>query len=143
MPQIHVLEQLRGPLARLPPAQAGAEGAELDVLENGEAGKRGDVLEGADDAAGHEPLRLPAGRVDAVEDHPSPRERDKARDGVHERRLARAVRADQAHDLTALEGQVDAVDGPDAFEVDADPLRDELPGARAVDSVLHRFLLVP
>src|SRR6266508_3629966 len=100
MPQIHVLEQLRGPLARLPPAQAGAEGAELDVLENGEAGKRGDVLEGADDAAGHEPLRL-------------------------------------------LEGQVDAVDGPDAFEVDADPLRDELPGARAVDSVLHRFLLVP
>jgi hypothetical protein len=42
--------------------------------------------------------------------------------------------------VTALEGQVDAVDGPDALEVDVDALRDQLLGARTVDSALHPFL---
>ena len=68
-------------------------------------------------------------------------ERDEPADGVHERRLARTVRADQAHDLPLLESQIDAVDGPDALEVDADALRDELRRLRAVDSAFHAQLL--
>src|SRR5581483_3302505 len=64
---------------------------------------------------------------------------DEARDSVHERRLPRSVRADQPHDLPPLERQVDAVDRPDALEVDANLLRDQFRGARAVDGGGHRL----
>src|SRR5205085_12113007 len=52
-------------------------------------------------------------------------------------RLAGAVRPDQAHDLTSLERQIDAVDGPNALEVDVDSLRDQLLVARTVDNRRH------
>src|SRR5207249_4256840 len=100
-------------------------------------------LKGADEAGGDQPVLRRAGQVDAVDDDSAGGQRDEARDRVHERGLAGPVRADQAHDLAALERQIDAVDGPDAFEVDANALRDQLPVARAVDGAFHRLLTWP
>ena len=61
--------------------------------------------------------------VEAAEDHPPLRRRDKARQHVKERRLSRAVRADEAEDLPGLHVHVDVVDGPDAAEGDGDAAR--------------------
>jgi hypothetical protein len=53
-----------------------------------------------------------------TDDHLPGGQRDEARDRVQERRLARAVGADQAGDLPLLELEIDAVDGPNPLEVD-------------------------
>src|SRR5262249_54288601 len=88
-------------------------------------------------AAGDETLRPPARHVRPAQLDAAAGQRHEARDGVHEGRLAGAVRADQTQDAALLEREVDAVDGPDALEVDADALRDELREARAVAVVRH------
>ncbi len=95
------------------------------VLERGHVLEEADVLERPPDAE----LRDPVGRlvrdVVAVElDHARRRLVD-AREHVEERRLARAVRADQADDRLARDDEVDVVDGDEAAELLAHLLRDE------------------
>ena len=62
-----------------------------------------------------------AGHVVAVEDDPSGRRPVDARQHVEERRLAGAVRADQARDRALLDREVDVVDRDEAAELLAQP----------------------
>src|SRR3954452_13172937 len=135
--QAEPLEQVPCAAARLAAAEPGAERAELDVLEHGQRRDGRYVLEGGAEPVPHEPWRVPPGFVDARDRDAAGRERDERAYRVHEGRLAGAVRADQAHDLALTQRQVDAVDGPDALEVDADVLRAELRGRRPVDGRRH------
>ena len=135
-PEAEAVEQRPRALTSLAPREARAERAQLDVLEDRQLGKGRDVLERAHEPGLGEAMRRPGRHVPAAEHHLPGGARDEVRDGVHERRLARAVRPDQAHDLTLLERQIDTVDGLDSLEVDADLLRDQLLGLGAADG--HR-----
>src|SRR2546429_2379757 len=87
-----------------------------EVLQRGELGEDADQLEGPPDPLlrdlpGLEPVDAPAAK-----DHPTLVAALHARDAVEERRLARAVGADQAVDPARLEPERDAVHGGDAAE---------------------------
>ena len=99
------------------------------VLERRQIGEQADVLEGARDAGGGDLVRLEPGERAAVE-------RERARVGrvdpgqhVEQRRLAGAVRADQAVDLARRDGERHLVQRLHAAEALADAARPE--GARS------------
>jgi hypothetical protein len=79
---------------------------DADVLEDAEGLEDTDDLEGARDAAGHHLMRRQSGDDVAVEARLAAVSREEAGQHVEERRLARAVRADDRAQLTAthLEG---------------------------------------
>src|SRR3989442_14690144 len=56
------------------------------------------------------------GQVAAAEEHATVVGGEVAGDAVEERGLAGAVRADEAHQLAGLDGEIDLVDGGDAEE---------------------------
>ena len=77
------------------------------------------MLEDEADAA---PLRRLLGRVDAVEEHAPLLRRLQAADDAQQRRLARARRPEQRHQLSRLHRQIDVVQR----QVRAEAMRDAL-----------------
>src|SRR5574341_984114 len=99
--------------------------ADQEVLAHGEPGERPHDLMGAADAevdraVGRFPADLPA-----VEQDPARGGRQGARRDREQGGLARAVRPDETDDLSLVEVEVDAVDGPEAAEVLAHGLSDQ------------------
>ncbi len=114
----------RGRQARIAAAEQAAEhvpfvllAGEDQVFAHGQFGEHLQQLEGAADAEAIE-LRGAQARDRAAIDGDGALGRvELAEDAVEQRRLARAVRADQAEDLAAADVEGDAVDGFDAAEV--------------------------
>ena len=76
-----------------------------------------DRLPRPDDPGPRPPLDRPRVDGDAIEAHRSRADcRREAGDDVEQRRLARAVRADEPDDLAGLDGEADLVEGDDAAE---------------------------
>ena len=93
-----------------------AERRDLDVLAHGQLAERAAVLERAREPGAPAPVRAPAGDVALVElDRAGGREVE-AGDQVDERRLAGAVRADQADDLVPVQLERDVVERLHALE---------------------------
>src|SRR5574341_223972 len=92
------------PLRHEPPVLDG-EGAELEVLGHREVGEDEVLLRGDGGAPAH--ARRARGLADrrAIEDHPSPPDRQEARDRLERRRLAGAVVADEDDDLARVDRQ--------------------------------------
>ena len=95
-------------------------GADPDVVEHRKVGKQRDVLEGAADADFGDPVRR--ARQDALAFHQNVA---RARliepaEAIEQRRLAGAVRPDQAEDLALVHVERHAVQRDDAAEHDAD-----------------------
>jgi hypothetical protein len=96
-----------------------------DVLERRHLLEEADVLERpSDPELGDRVRRLPAD-VDAVEHDLAGRLPVDAGEHVEERRLPRAVRADQAHDRAGRNREVDVVDGDETAELLANAACDE------------------
>ena len=90
-------------------------GGHLEVLAHGEVVEELQRLPGPTEAETGAPVGGQARDLPAVE-MDAPARRDEARDAVDERRLARAVRADEADEPAGLDDEVDLVDGPQAAE---------------------------
>ena len=104
-------------MLRKTPAVHAAVHAHERVLERRHGAEEADVLERAADAErGDLVLRQP-GDVLAVEHDLARRRRVGARQHVEERRLARAVRPDQARDRAARHDEVDVLDGDEPAEL--------------------------
>ena len=89
---------------------------EDDVLEHRLPMQRTRMLEHHPDAEPRDPVRRPAGDLDAVDAHrPGVGPLD-AEDRLHHRRLARPVRADQTENLAAPDGEADVLDGGEPAE---------------------------
>ena len=94
--------------------------ADEDVLEDGHRTEQVDVLERPGDAPPHDLVRRGAQQRRAVELDLAGIRRVEPRDDVEHRRLARAVRADQARHDAPVDVEGDAVQSHDA----AEPQRD-------------------
>ena len=115
----------QGPGGHGAPVAAGAVGAELEVLAHGHRAEQQPALGHERQALAHEalgPRRGDAGA--AVGDRPRA-DGDEADDGLEQRRLAGAVRADDGDELALADGEVDvvqhlgvAVAGPDRRELE-------------------------
>ncbi len=103
---------------RVFPARESAH-RKADVVLDGEPGKEVGDLEGAAHAPGGALMRAAPRDVAAAERHAPGRDRHFAGDGVEERRLARAVRADDGAALTGRHGQRDVVHGAQRAEGDS------------------------
>jgi hypothetical protein len=102
------LEQLLGAGAALRAGESVQRGLEAQVLAAGEQRVERRLLQrGADHAAD---LRSLAGDVVAADARAAARRRQQRGEHVHRRRLARAVRPEEAVDLARLDPQVDPVD---------------------------------
>src|SRR5207249_7625753 len=77
------------------------------------------VLERAPEAAPGPGVRRQGRDVRAAEHDPSPIGGQEPGDEVEDGRLARAIGADEPEDLPLVDAEVDAVDGPDPAERDA------------------------
>ncbi|MNZ98705.1 hypothetical protein D3C78_1180020 [compost metagenome] len=113
--------------------------AELDVVEHGHAAEQGDVLE----AAAQAELGALRGRyladVAALEQDAALVGAVKARDGVEQRSLARAVGADHGGDRSGLHGEADAIEGFHAAKGQRDAVNLKQRGSGAARVVcLHR-----
>jgi hypothetical protein len=81
------------------------------------------LLERCADCPAH--LRALAYDVVAGDGRPAGRRRQQGHEHVHRRRLAGAVRAEEAVDLARLDPQVDTVDGDDVLEPTGETLDDD------------------
>src|SRR5439155_11756708 len=86
------------------------------VLERAEAREDAHLLERAPDPQARHAMWRGVGQVAAAEQHATAVGRKVAGDAVEERGLARAVRADEAHQLARLDDEIDLIDGRDAEE---------------------------
>ena len=103
--------------AEEPRARARVE-ADLHIVEHRQVGKQADVLKGAGDAervdlVGTQALDAALALAAGEDDLPL-RGGNASRDGVEQRRLARAIGPDQARDLPRLEVEVRLQHGGDA-----------------------------
>ena len=89
---------------------------ELDVFQHGLAMQRTRMLEHNAGAHARDPVRGPAGDLDAVDAHRSGIGAFDAHDQLHDRRFAGAVRADQAENLAGLDGKRHPLHGNQAAE---------------------------
>ena len=87
-----------------------------EVVEHAETRKHADLLERAGDPQPRHPVARGVGQIAAAEEHLPTVSGDITGHAVEQRRLTRAVRADQADELTALDPEVHLVDGRDADE---------------------------
>ena len=96
------------------PRRAGpdAERRDLDVLPHRQSAERAAVLERPRDPGAAAPVRAPAGDVALAELDRARRRGVEAAEHVHERRLAGAVRADQADDLVPVQLERDVRRAP-------------------------------
>jgi hypothetical protein len=92
--------------------------AELDVVAHAHRAKEREVLKGAADAERRDAVRRRLEERPALERDPPVAERVEARQAIEERRLAGAVRADEADDVAARDRERHPVEGDDAAETD-------------------------
>ena len=109
-------EELVGRLPGPARALADAERGDLDVLAHRQRAERVAVLERAGEAAAAAPVGAPRRDHAVVEDDRAGRGEVEAAEQVDEGRLARAVRADQAHHLVAVQLERDTAEGVDPLE---------------------------
>ena len=83
--------------------------ADANVVEGGHVVEQADVLKRARNAQTGHLVRLGAGDVLAIENHRAAGGLIEAGDAVEERRLARAVGADEGEHLASLDVEADAV----------------------------------
>ena len=114
--RLEELEQPVGAAARLARAGADAERRHLDVLPHGQAAERAAVLERAREPGPGAARRAPAGDLAARELDGALVRPVEPGQHVHERRLARAVRADQADDLVLPHLERDVAERVHALE---------------------------
>src|SRR5438128_1237014 len=95
--------------------------SDLEVLHDRELGEELRVLEGLDEAGGGDVVRLAAGDVLALPHDAAARRADETGDEVEQRRLSRAVGAEDADDLAARDRERDVVDGGEAAETLGEP----------------------
>ena len=93
---------------------------DLDRLAHGELGEQRRGLERAAEAHACPARAAPCRRDVVAEELDRARARHEAADGVHQRRLAGAVGADEADDLVVADAQRRVVDGDDAAEANGD-----------------------
>ena len=106
-----LLEQLARPCVRVARAHAEVAAVEVQVLGDVErAVERVGLRHDADDLLGR---RGPGDHVDAADDRRALGRDDPGRQHPDGRRLARAVRAEQAEDLAPADAQVEVLDGPE------------------------------
>src|SRR5690349_24084163 len=91
------------------------------IVEHAQTREDAHLLERAGDAEASDPMRRRVGDIAAAEQHAPRVGAEISRHAVEERRLARAVRADQAHELTALDREIDPIDRAHADETLAQP----------------------
>ena len=109
-------EEAVGATSRLARPRSNAEPRNLDVLPHRQTTKRSAVLEGPGETCPPAPVRPPARDVAAFElDRSLVREVEPGED-VHERRLAGAVRADEADDLVPVQLERDVAERLHAVE---------------------------
>ena len=108
--------------------------ADEDVLEDGHRPEEVDVLERPRDAPPHDLVRRGAQQRRAVELDLAGVRRVEPRDDVEHRRLARAVRADQARDDAPVDVEGDAVESDDAAEPQRDVPHREQHRARILEA---------
>ena len=101
------------------------------VVADAHAGEELDALEGPPEAQTGPPVDGQAGDVALVEDDPACLGSEDAEEAVEERRLARAVRADEADRLTRRHLEGDVVERGDAREALGHPAGVEQTGAVA------------
>ena len=128
----HARERRLRPHGRLGAARADAHGGDHHVLEHAQAAEQAHPLEGPGEPGAGDLIGRPAGQVAAERQDPAAGRRQHAGDHVDQRRLARAVGADQPQDLAALEPQADAVDRAQLVEVLADLLDHQRVGVGSV-----------
>ena len=97
-----------GTRARVPP--------DHDVFERGEVGEQADVLEGARDAGDGYPIGREAGDIAPVEEEAACVGPVDSGEEIEQRRLARAVRADQAVDFALSYGERSVLEGAQSTE---------------------------
>ena len=126
-PEPNDVERLVGALAavRLAEPARARVGADEDVLEHGHPREERDVLERPCDAAADDLVRRELQQVLPVVENRAGIRLVESRDDVEGRRLARAVRADQAEDLTLGDVERDVVEGDDAPEAASEVLDGE------------------
>jgi hypothetical protein len=90
--------------------------ADQDVLQHRHGAEETEILEGAADAERGDAVARRLEQRDALELDGPLVELIEPAEAVEQRRLARAVRADEAADLAALDVEGDAVEGDDAAE---------------------------
>src|SRR5690606_73570 len=108
---------------------------DVEVLQHAELLEHARRLERAPDTGPRDAVRLPAEQVDPAELHRSRRPGETG-DRVHDRRLARTVGPDEEPEVARGDGEVDALDGDEPVELDAQPAHLEVvvPEARVVDA---------
>ena len=121
MVQVDELEHLLGLPERLGCRATCAAGpvhrSDADVFQNGQIGERPHDLKRARNAHPADQVRPQASERPALElDRATCQLRDPC-DDVDQRRLAGAVRPDQAHDLAGMDVEADVLDGHDTAEV--------------------------
>src|SRR5947208_1027295 len=114
--QCQPLEQLLGPPPSFAAPRADAEGGDLDVLAHGERPERAAVLERARQPGSGAPVGAPAGDLATAQLDGARGRQVEAGEEVDERRLAGAVRADEADHLVAVQLERDFLQRPDALE---------------------------
>ena len=114
-------------------------GADPDIVEHRKIGKQRDVLEGAADADFGDPVRR--ARQDALAFHQDVAGARLVEPGeaVEERRLAGAVRSDQAEDLALVHVERHAIQRDDAAEHDADVANREQGALSLRELCLHHL----
>ena len=114
--QAHAAQPLVRLLARVADVARACERADHHVLGDGHALEGAQLLEGARDAAPAHVVGREPGEPRPVELHLALVGRVEAADAVEERRLAGAVRPDDADELTGRDVERDAAVGGDAAE---------------------------
>ena len=107
------------------PLRRRARSATSEVLAHGHAREQLDALEGAPDAEARPPVRRQAADRHAAEPHRARVRPQRPAQAVEQRRLARAVRPDQADELALAHRQAHVGERGDAGELHRDVLGDE------------------
>ena len=102
---------------------------DLDIVEHRHGLEQADVLERAGNAGLHDLIGLLAVELLAAEVKCALRRRIHAGEQVEDRRLAGAVRADEAHELALMDLHIEVRHGLQAAERDAEVLRFEHNGS--------------
>jgi hypothetical protein len=94
--------------------------ADHDVLQHRHAAEEAEILEGAADAERGDAVARRLRQASPLEENTAAIEAVEPAEAVEERRLARAVRSDEAADLPGFDREGDAVERDDPAEADRD-----------------------
>jgi hypothetical protein len=111
---LHLVEQCPRLPASVAPAQAYAEPAQLDVLENTQVSKDPRSLKGPDEPHVSQALWRSVRDIALIEEHSTSRKALEAANRVDEGGFSGAVRPNQTQNLRALQDEIDVVDCPNS-----------------------------